>query len=277
MSVPGVSPPILRHIPFWETVGQCIRFVLSNLPTLVVLGWGPFIVVAATSYVLVFQELGYVSLSFVPTALVNLLSLLALAVFSVNWHRFVILGEVWKGPESWLTKRNLPFIGYTMALIFLPGQLMGMLQAGAAPGRGTAGPVALLLMVPLLVGMFALLRFYLVFPAAAVERNISFGDAWNRMNGNTWRLFWGTCVVGLVLTLPFIPLEIWESSEIRDAAAARARGESVYADLPIYAHLTPFARLLSCASAVTVLSRIYLHIMGLPQPASAGPAPTPSP
>ena len=281
MGVPQTSPAIVRHIPFWKTVFQSIGFVFSQLPALAVLGWGPFVVIAATSYILLLDKLGQVNLSFLLRVPVQFLSLVALAVFSANWHRFVILGEVARGPDGWFSKRHLPFIGYTVVLWFLPGQfmyavlaLMGAEPAGSRGGASVLG--AFLLTVLLFTGMVALIRFFLVFPAAAVEQKTGLNEAWDRMYGNTWRLIWGTFVVAMVFTVPLLPFEFAESDTFREAAAAKAKGSSIEAGLPFSALVGPFVNFLICAVIVTMLSRIYLHVMAPTATGRVDPAGTPN-
>jgi hypothetical protein len=272
----------VRHIPFWKTVFQSIGFVFSQLPALLVIGWGPFIANAAASYILFFDKSGALNLSFVLKEPVQLLSLLALAVFSANWHRFVILGEVARGPNGWFSKRLLPFIGYTVVLIFLPGQLaqailtwLGEVRLGSSAGFSALN--ALLLTGLFFGGLLALLRFSMVFPAVAVERKMRLSEAWARMYGNTWRLFWGAVVVVFVFMVPLLPFEFGDFDTFKELAGPKGQGRSIEAGLPFSVLIGPFENFLSSAVIVTMLSRIYLHVMGPPEsgPADTGPAPTP--
>lgn len=116
-------------------------------------------------------------------------------VFVVRWHRFVLLGE--RTADALFTPAWRVFFGVTvkLALLLFAGWLVLFLVALLPPHFITA-PLFLIGAIALAV---AAVRVSLVFPAAAIDRPISFRTAWDLLAGNYWRLF--ACIV--LCYLPF--------------------------------------------------------------------------
>ena len=117
---------------------------------------------------------------------------------------------------------------------------------------------AVVLIFVVLIAYAILIRFYLLFPATAIEQPLKFGDAWRRMRGNTWRLigaiFSVTLIVVLTMQLGDIVSIIMGLRELMTETLS-ARAEA------IMSRVVPF---LIGAIQITVLSNTYLHIMGPP-------------
>ena len=270
MSDSGTSPAEPRKIPFWRTIFQSFRFVFINLHRVVTIGWLPFIIIAVGSYVAIANMVGYATFSATITIPVQILSWLAYAVFAVCWHRFVILGEQRIGAAGLLTWRNVIFFGYFAVLVALPVVAMTRSNQYIIFATQQNSPtmwvlIAYVLSFVAVIVYFILFRFYLLFPATAIDRPLKLGEAWRRMRGNTWRLIGATFLVAIIFTAPLIPPNIHLGELMTEAATAKAQGISFEASLPAYVIVMPVLYFLMTGVLITVLSNTYLHIMGASQ------------
>ena len=122
------------------------------------------------------------------------------------------------------------------------------------------------------MGVFIILiRFYLLFPAAAIDQRLKFGEAWRRAHGNTWRLIGALFFTNFIISLPLILLTTFLGESVREAASGIARiivpGGTVVLDptLLAYLFLLSVIWVLKTVVLVTILSKFYLHIIGAPQ------------
>lgn len=135
----------------------------------------------------------------------NILTGLAAVSIAVAWHRLLILGEHPGFSGSNVATRDVwRYIGMGLAivltvmlpimLIIFPAFYFIFSLRHAAPGSPPAGFILLLLLICVLyvVATAVVLRLSLLLPArAASDLSLTFRQAWNRTQGNTWRLFWG--------------------------------------------------------------------------------------
>lgn len=275
MSDSGTSSAEPRKIPFWRTIFQSFRFVFTNLHRVLAIGWLPFIIIAVAFYVVIAEKVGYATITAAITIPTEILSWLAYAVFGVCWHRFVILGEQRSATAGLLAWRNIIFFGYFAVLVGVPAFAMNRIgQYGFNPALQNPPTMwELVASVLAVVGWtvyFILYRFYLLFPATAIDRPLKFGEAWRRMRGNTWRLIGATFLVALIFMLPLTPLNVELGELMTEAASAKARGIAFEAELPAYVIVLPVVYFLMTGMLVTVLSNTYLHVMGAPHLDTAG-------
>jgi len=111
---------------------------------------------------------------------------------------------------------------------------------------------------------FILFRFYLVFPASAIDQPLKLGEAWQKMRGNTWRLIGATILAVVIFMGPFMPLGKELDELMAEAASAKARGIIFEGASPAYVLVMPVVSFLMTAVFINVLSNIYLFIMGTP-------------
>jgi hypothetical protein len=123
-------------------------------------------------------------------------SLLAGAIFAVRWLRLVLLDE--RVGDSLVPPGWTPFVVAAIKLgaLLLLGWVILVFLAVMPPlfltlVLSAAGIVAMVL---------AAARVSLIFPAAAVERPLSFAASWALLRGNYWRFF--LCLV--LCHLPFV-------------------------------------------------------------------------
>ena len=134
------------------------------------------------------------------TQALNLIILLPiLSSIAVAWHRLLLRDEHVSGPYLRL---DAVVIGYAVlffliALLWSVPQYLGQLYAAMTqrPGAVEIDPGALavtfICSILTLLAFFFGCRLFMVLPAKAVGRDLSFGAAWAATRKNSWRLFWG--------------------------------------------------------------------------------------
>ncbi|MCC8936506.1 hypothetical protein H8A99_08330 [Bradyrhizobium sp. Arg68] len=233
----AATPPELPHpelpypkLPLWQAIGLAYSTFFSRFEDVLRASWLWLIAVAAlTGYAswqrwsLAMAVIGQVQPELFPsmtqlrqtTALLQLgaaLAILAAVSIAVAWHRLMILDEQPGLSGSNITSGDLwhfVVIGFLLCVILIGPALIVILggfylTVPATFGPNTVGPIAFIpLLLPAaafyVIGLAVTLRLSLLLPARAIgNEDLSFGQAWHRTSGNTWRLFWGL----IVTTLP---------------------------------------------------------------------------
>ncbi|SPJ23154.1 hypothetical protein [Palleronia abyssalis] len=144
-------------------------------------------------------------LLFFPAVLLSVLAFLWLAV---QWHRYVLTGEIQQGlVPHWHGKLNLAYFGRSilLGLLSIPIFLIAFIPAGlliaAAPSIWV-----ILLSNTLAFGLAGAIvgRFSPVLPAIAVGHKLSFGDAWRATKGATAPILVMALFLGFLSALPSI-------------------------------------------------------------------------
>lgn len=218
------SPPPLSYpkLPLRNTVGLAYASFVGHFADALRASWLWLIVTAAFTAYASWQQWSWMAAmleKFVPgqpprfalppqssflMEFDNVLVILAAVSIAVAWHRLMILNEQPGISGSNVASGNLwryIFVGFLLCIIMIAPVVIliggGALMMPATFGPSRNVPVAFL---PLLLAAFALyiaclavtLRLVLLLPARAVgNRDLSFGQAWQRTRGNAWRLFWG--------------------------------------------------------------------------------------
>jgi hypothetical protein len=183
MSYPAL-PGIPYRITISATVSRAYRATLDNLPLLIMAAWLPLLLILAAEVIgLALGSAGF--LGRVMAAPLRAAAVLAFGtVFAVRVHRLALLNETPSGelfPNGWW-----PFLitGLKLGGLIVVAAIVLTLIAVLPPHLLTAPMV--------IVGSISLglasLRVSLVFPAAAIERTITFRAAWDLLAGNYWRL-----------------------------------------------------------------------------------------
>jgi hypothetical protein len=217
----------MQKLPVFKAFASMIDSVVDNLGEAFAISW-PWLVVMfpfralANFYYLANGWLdgttltGKDAVAFYAIAMgIWLISGLAFASIAVNWHRFVLRGEV---PEGWQRLRldglvwRYFFFGLGIVLLIYLIMLGGLFFFGlVAAGLGaiSKGLAAVVAVVGLLVGLpSALLLFGLaarwsmkLVAVALGEIQYSIGDAYRVTAGNTWRLTGLSLLLGVTIII----------------------------------------------------------------------------
>lgn len=153
--------------------------------------------------------------------LTSLVMTLGTVSIAVAWHRRIILGEEpGLSGGNIVTKPLWSYIGVGIGialtallpnvLIMVPAVLLLGTSTHGITGNQPSGTAFLLVPVIFTLYLTALaivLRLSVLLPArAAGDWSLTFGQAWRRTRGNTWRMFWGliACSVPPLIALQII-------------------------------------------------------------------------
>ena len=147
-----------------------------------------------------------------------LLSLLYTAIhgcvfilFAITCHRYILLGDngiakfgiiEWRWREWRYVGWAIVAYFYLFVVILLAGMLAVTLSE-ILPWSGGAYYYGVISFISVLPGMYVFARLSLVFPATALDRNVTWDWVWDLTQGNGWRLVF---VIGLFpLLLSILP------------------------------------------------------------------------
>lgn len=268
-------------LPVWRTIKESFIFVFGNFGHFLALGWLPFTVTFAAGFVVIAEMVGYLTVSSAISIPIRALSWFAYAVFAVRWHRFVLLDERGAALSGLLEWRNFIFFGYILVLMGVPVFAMNSMSTFGTLSEGDPAMtfVTLIGYLVLSLGGFALslilYRLYLLFPATAIDRPMKFGQAWQRMGGNTWRLIGATYFVVVIIMILAFSLSFSLMQMATEYASAKASGVPFEASFPISAILLPLPYFFMGAVLVTILSLTYRLIIGAPESGETAAGATP--
>jgi hypothetical protein len=211
-------------LPLWRTIGQSYAVWFKNLPELIRIAWvwllimTPIIGLFMWWQVPAMMELMQNARAGRPdpnpgmsalTQALNLIILMpVLSSIAVAWHRLLLRDEHVSGPYL---RFDALVIGYAVLLLLISllpsvpqylGQIyLALTQPGATQINAGAIAVSTFGSILTIIGLFVACRLFMVLPAKALGRDISFGTAWGATRKNTWRLFWGYmfCLLPLAL------------------------------------------------------------------------------
>lgn len=178
-------------LPVWLTAIDAYAGSFGNLPTLARVAVIPYCLAYAAGFSVGFVAAftGNGDQLAVPFSSWNvaasLIQAIILPIFAVAWHRFVLLGPSIARTKLGIdvTRREIVFIAYVLIIAAI---LWAPYSIGIIRRPFDWLTIALLLwpfyMLPVLA------RLSLVLPAAAIERRISFSQAWTMTRGSAWRL-----------------------------------------------------------------------------------------
>jgi hypothetical protein len=209
------APAAPPKLPFWSTLGEAYGVWFKNLPELIRITWLWILVMApivglfmwwqapVTMELMQNARAGRIDPNPALSALMQAINLIIilpiLSSIAVAWHRLLLRNEHVSGPYLRLDSVVIGYavLFFLITLLFTVPQYLNQIYAAMtqSPGATEIGPGALVVQlvcsVLILLAMFFGCRLFMVLPAKALGRDISFGTAWAATRRNSWRLFGG--------------------------------------------------------------------------------------
>jgi len=181
------------------SIGAIVRFayrsVFGRIALILDIGWMPLLPLLAALILpglLAPARGGADGLEIGPIDFaVALVVMLSLSAFAVRWHQALLVGDPRRLPAAAFFRAWLRFVAYMIAIYVAIAAIL--VAAMAALSQMSLGETALALveLAAILLGIaigLAVLRFGLLFPAAAAGKPLGPIEAWRLMRGNAWRL-----------------------------------------------------------------------------------------
>ena len=195
-----------------------------------------------------------------------LLSLAFWVMFSVAWHRkYLMPNEAttvaaalrWRMRQTRFLLLAISLALSLWVLVFAGSSLPILLGIAVS---GSSGTVLLLLLVffgVLIASLFIYARLSLLFPAAAVDHRLNFGQCWELTRGHGWRL------LGIIL-LAAIPVAIGGviAGSVLNAVIVAAALEGSLSAAFIGTLINQSIGFVGLAAGVSVLSIAYRELIG---------------
>jgi hypothetical protein len=232
----AIAEALPAKLPLWRTIGQSYAIWFKNLPELVRIAWiwilimapivGLFMWWQAPAMIELMQNARTGKLDPNPgmttlmQAINSIILLPMLSSIAVAWHRLLLRDEHVSGPYL---RFDSVVIGYAVlffliALLFSVPQYLSQIYAALMQPSGATeispGALAVTFIgsILTLIAMFFACRLFVVLPAKALGRDISFGTAWAATRKNSWRLFWGYMLSLLPLAVIAGGIGFWIAS-----------------------------------------------------------------
>lgn len=198
----------------WRLFKHSISMIFRNLPVIIRISWFPLLCFGGAIWAF-FYSIGLPlstlwgpSVRFTGSELSSGLFLkfglfwlfsAFLAIWGVvAWHRYVLLEEA---PEGWIPKFRSTAVGtyvwrlFLLVLAFLAlGVPLGFLLLGVVSALGWIGIALFVLAGAVLATAFT--QMAVTLPAAALEKPISFGEAWEASIDDFWQVLLLVVLVG---------------------------------------------------------------------------------
>ncbi|MGR3435633.1 MAG: hypothetical protein ACU0CO_12210 [Shimia sp.] len=145
---------------------------------------------------------GEFGLFFLVVLVIALAYVFVSAWIAVAWHRFILLEEY---PSGWVPAWRPEVPGYVGRFFLLGLLYFAVFLAAALPlalvvtGGGGAVVGVVLFVVALVYGVYALFRWSVVLPAAAIGRRMTLREAWTETQEERGMIFWFLVLYGLAL------------------------------------------------------------------------------
>jgi hypothetical protein len=209
------APAAPPKLPFWRTLGQSYAVWFKDLPELIRIAWLWILVMVPIVGLFMWWQTP-IMLELIQNARLNrpdpnpgmtvlmqainsIILLPVLSSIAVAWHRLLLRNERVSGPYLRLDSVVIGYavLFFLIALLFSVPQYLGQIYLALTqpPGAIEVSPAAIGVQLVgsmlTLIALFFGCRLFMVLPAKALERDISFGTAWAATRKNSWRLFWG--------------------------------------------------------------------------------------
>ena len=149
------------------------------------------------------------------------IQLLVTAIIAVEWHRFILLGEypksyipVWHGTRVlkyiWTSILISLVIGLASVAIAIPFALIAMGAGAAGLSEMVLSTFSVIFIVALVILLLSMVfRISLSLPSVALDRKISFNEAWGKTRGMWWMFAKLALITFLFSALVSIPAELF--------------------------------------------------------------------
>lgn len=231
MSAIAEAAPV--KLPLWRTIGESFGAWFQNLPELIRIAWVWLVIMTPIVFLFMWWQAPVMmemmraaaagrpdphpGTTLMTQAINGVILMPILSSIAVAWHRLLLRDE---HPSGTYFRLDAVVIGYAVLLFILAlvpsvpsylGQIyVAMTQR---PGATTIDTGAVLVSsafsILALVALILACRLFMVLPAKAVGRDISFGESWAATRKNTWRLFWGYMICLLPLAIVGAALGFW--------------------------------------------------------------------
>ena len=151
---------------------------------------------------------------------VSLLGVVPYCIFSVTWHRLVLLGPVAARPSlmpAW-GGRHWRYLGYGILITIISYAILlpAFIAIGFATGAGGTSEVAVwplllglaLFLIAFFVTPYLFMRLSFVLAAVCLDERYGLGDSWRQTRGQGLRLF----ALGVLVSVPIIVASLALSS-----------------------------------------------------------------
>lgn len=186
MMTASAMPSAGYKIDILRSVEDAYSSAFRNWAVLADLAWLPFVIVIV-SQLIAFGISGGGFAGMLVGQLIYTFGFLVFAtVFIVRWHRFVLLDEAHSDELFTPAWRNYFFGAIKLTLIIAVIWIV-LVYLALVPPRYVTVPL-----FPIVGGIALVIlavRVSLIFPAAAIDRPLTFGESWHRIAGNSWRTF----------------------------------------------------------------------------------------
>jgi hypothetical protein len=214
-AIAEAAPAAPTKLPFWRTLGEAYGVWFKNLPELVRIAWIWLLIMAPIVGLFMWWQAPAMmelmqnaragkpdsnpGITTLMQAINSIILLPILSSIAVAWHRLLLRDEHVSGPYLRLDSVVIGYavLFFLIALVFSVPQYLSQIYAALAQPSGATeispGALAVTFIGSILslIAMFFACRLFMVLPAKALERDISFGTAWAATRKNSWRLFWG--------------------------------------------------------------------------------------
>lgn len=213
MSAIAEAAPV--KLPFWSTIGESYAVWFKNLPDLIRIAWIWLLIMAPIIGLFMWWQAPAMmemmlnaragkpdpspGMTVLTQALNAIIVLPILSSIAVAWHRLLLRDEHVSGPYLRLDSVVIGYAVMAFLIALLPsvpaylGQIYTAMtqRPGAVEIGAGALAVSMICSILTLVAFFFACRLFMVLPAKALGRDMSFGAAWAATRKNSWRLFWG--------------------------------------------------------------------------------------
>ena len=244
-------PSVDYKIDVLRAVEDGYSHAFRNWSALADLSWLPFLVVVVSQLVAYGISNGGLAGGLVGQLIYTFGFLVFATIFIARWHRFVLLDE--RHSDELFTPAWQKFFFRTieLTLIVIVAWIV-LVYLAYIPPRWLTVPL-----FPLVGGIALVIlstRMSLAFPAAAIDRPLSLRESWDRVAGNSWRLFASAGICWIPFAFAGVGIEFIGGGD----------GWIVWLVCQVLAIGVYF---LGLAVVAGLLSEVYRHIIGDPRAA----------
>jgi len=150
-----------------------------------------------------------------------LIQLLVTAIIAVEWHRFILLGEypksyipVWHGSRVlryiWTSFLISLVIGLASVAVAIPYAIIAMVSGTMGLPEMVFAGISVVFIVALVIFLLSLgFRISLSLPSVALDRKISFSEAWDKTREMGWMFVRLAVITSLFTVLVSLPAELF--------------------------------------------------------------------